>query len=156
MVLDQNQTREEVPPPRFHPPHTLRPACPLVCAGPTFRLQRASPDRADMITVAATRSSSRSSRIRLKFICQRRTGASVRPASSLPARKPGPSHQRAAPVQSPGHLCRPKPGAGHTRHLGLTYVFLLVGWFWFCFWCFSHCWLRGWTGPWGWSLPTPI
>lgn len=71
--------------------------CSWVCvaavpqAGPTFCLQGASLDRAEMITVAAMKSSSRSSRIRLKLICPRKTCTFIKLASPLyPVNTDGP------------------------------------------------------------------
>lgn len=58
-------------------------------ARPTFCFHCASLDRAEMITVAAIRSSSRRSRIRLKFICQRRAHMSVKSHSPPLSRKRG-------------------------------------------------------------------
>lgn len=58
-----------------------RALCPMQHrAGPTFCLQCTSLDRAEMITVAAMKSSNRRSRIRLKFICQKRTHMSMKQA----------------------------------------------------------------------------
>lgn len=104
-------------------------------SGPTFCLQDASLDRADTITVAAEKSSSRRSRIRLKFICGGDC-VSVRPPSApLPSdgsprthhhgQDPRTGHHGQVTVDAAGHADRsPRthhhgqdPRTGHRRRV---------------------------------------
>lgn len=157
VLLGQDQATEEMV---LHPQVCLPGAVgPLlrsrVCgaavpqAGPTFCLQCASLDRAEMITVAAMKSSSRSSRIRLKLICQRRTHTSVKRLllfHPINVDNPTKGLRRLFKV-SATFLSRARCQA-HSSDSRLSFCWLVGG-----FLILNYCWLKGWIWPSGCSLP---